>query len=320
MMRFFGMLALVVSLPLGVRAQCEGRFSVPESVPVEWWLEFGGEEAMRPPRAPLTIVPVTIDPLGAVGVVPWTVHSVSLNVRSQPTTSSSVVGSLSQTTSIAGDYYLVVESDEEWLQVTYLGQPRWISRTGVTRVHPTNQANIASQTNLPIGGELVNRWWGIPMSYVANDLVTVPAVYTTQVSGRQYLLRSETTAAVVAMFTAAAGDGVGMLVGSPYRSGASQKQIYDSAVSSDGLSQRYSAPPGHSEHQLGTTLDITDPLTGGFLTSSSAAYQWMVVHGADYGFRQSYTPTNVAETGYIEEPWHWRYIGVTAAEECWIMY
>lgn len=275
-------------------------------------------ERQKPPAAhqKLTPVLVTIDPLGAVGDVAWTVHYATLNVRTEPsTTMGSVVGSLVQNDTVIGDYYLVIESDEEWLQIQFGGQPRWISRTGVTRIHPTNQANITAFTNLPIGSELVNRWWGIPMSYEANDIVTLPVGYR---SGTQRL-RSEPAAAIVALIDAGRLAGVNLIVGSSYRSGPTQQSIYNNAVNNDGLSQRYSAPPGHSEHQLGTTVDLTDTSTGNFVTSGSIAHNWLLAHSAAFGFTQSYTATNIAETGYIEEPWHLRYRSLSS-QEGWELY
>lgn len=288
-------------------------------VPAEYLAELqAARAAASQQKGALTIQPVTIDPLGAVGDVPWIVHYTTLNVRTQPSTSgSSVVGSLSQNQQVTGTYYLVVESDEEWLGIQFGGQERFIARPAVYRVHPTNTANIASFTNLPYGQELVNRWWGNPSTYAPTDLVTLPTSYTNGLTGRQ--LRSEVATAVRAMIDQARLDGVNFYVSSPYRSWASQKSIFDTAVNNDGLAQRYSAPPGHSEHQLGATMDFAANSTGQFLTRNSPEHLWLQANGPGYGFRQSYTQFNTAETGYIEEPWHWRYIGV-ASVESWSIY
>lgn len=271
--------------------------------------------------AQLTPVPVDIDPLGAEGDVPWKVHYDVLNVRTQPTTSgSSVLGQLLEDQEVVGDYYVVQESDEEWIQIRFQNQDAWIARVGVSRVHPTNQTNIDCCGNLAYGTELVNRWWGIPIEYEPDDLVALPSQWGLS-SGRTYRLRSEAMTALLAMFEAAQDDGVDMLVLSDYRSGPTQKSIYDNAVSNDGLSQRYSAPPGHSEHQLGTTVDIASPVTRTFIDTDDPQYPWLVQNAADYGFRQTYTADNVDDTGYIEEPWHWRYIGLqTSSGDVWFVY
>ena len=269
----------------------------------------------------LTVVPVDIDPLGADPMTPWTVFVSSLNVRSGPSTSFSIVGSLSNGSNVSGIYNLVVESDEEWIEIDWDDGTAHISRTGVTRVHPTNQENIDEFGNIPYGEELVNRWWGVPISYEPDDLAVVPWDYTAQSSGRVYELREEVVDAVTAMIDAAWDDGIDFRVSSPYRSGSRQQSIYLNNVNNAGLNQRFSAPPGHSEHQLGTTVDFSRP-GGGFLNNTDPQYHWLVENGEDFGFRQSYTADNIDETGYIEEPWHWRYLGEPASVESdfWQLY
>ncbi len=259
-------------------------------------------------RGALTTVLVDIDPLGAVGPVPWTVHSVPfLNVRSGPTTGSADVGDLAGGSTVFGDYYLVVESDEEWLSHTFAGTERWSSVTGLTRPHPVNVENIATFGNLPYGTEIVNRWWGLPLDYEPSDLVPVPPGYAGGQTSRQ--LRTEALSQAMAMIDAMRLDGLDMFISSPYRSGPTQKSIYDGNVASSGLNQRFSAPPGHSEHQLGATIDFARP-GGGFLNNTDPQHAWLVENGARFGYRQTYTADNTEETGYIEEPWHWRHIGL----------
>jgi len=266
-----------------------------------------------------TPVLVNIDPLGAVGDVAWNVHVTSLNVRSLPSTTGSILGSLPNGTSVTGDYYVITETDEEWLEFEFTpGNNAWISVTGINRTHPTNLANITNFTNLPISEEIVNRWWGIPLSYEPTDLVTVPISYT---DGRVAELRQDARDAAIALVDASRAAGEEVWVGSPYRSGPTQQSIYLGNVSSSGLNQRFSAPPGHSEHQLGVTVDWVDPDDGGFLRNTDSEYLWMAANAEDFGWRQTYTATNTDETGYIEEPWHWRYIGFPTTDvDAWVIY
>jgi D-alanyl-D-alanine carboxypeptidase len=80
-----------------------------------------------------------------------------------------------------------------------------------------------------------------------------------------------------------------------------------------------SAPPGHSEHQLGTTIDFGSPelpaLVGDeeiefhtdfYLTSEGA---WLSEHAHKYGFVLSYPRETFELTGMYYEPWHYRYVG-----------
>ena len=40
---------------------------------------------------------------------------------------------------------------------------------------------------------------------------------------------------------------------------------------------------------------------------------WLAQHAAEYGFALSYPADGERVTGYISEPWHYRYIGLEAA-------
>jgi len=79
------------------------------------------------------------------------------------------------------------------------------------------------------------------------------------------------------------------------------------------------ARPGHSEHQLGVAVDITgqsikfEGASKKFNDSKEAI--WMENNAADYGFIESYPLGKEKITGYIYEPWHYRYVGIDAAKE-----
>jgi D-alanyl-D-alanine carboxypeptidase len=75
---------------------------------------------------------------------------------------------------------------------------------------------------------------------------------------------------------------------------------------------RVSALPGHSEHHLGTTLDLHDG-TGPALEESfeeTAAFDWLRGNASAFGFVLSYPRDN--SWGISYEPWHWRYVGTRA--------
>jgi len=61
------------------------------------------------------------------------------------------------------------------------------------------------------------------------------------------------------------------------------------------------ARPGHSEHQLGTAIDLDLP--------TKHAIAWLAEHALDHGFVVSYPPGKHRITGYRPEPWHVRYVG-----------
>ena len=76
------------------------------------------------------------------------------------------------------------------------------------------------------------------------------------------------------------------------------------------------APPGASEHQSGMALDFATGENGGGLTDSFAATKaglWLREHSWEYGFILRYPKGKSEITGYIWEPWHFRYVGEAAA-------
>ncbi len=277
------------------------------------------ESAQTEPAALPEMTEVKIDPHGAPEPYPWTIHETEpLAVHSDPSFESREIGTLDPETMVVGDYFIVKETDEEWLRINYMGDVGWIPRSAVFRPHPTNVENMEKFGNLPYGTEIVNRWWALPSNYQADDLMDVPDKYQANGGrGRKLQLRKEACEQIVKMFDAASAEGIELRVGSPFRAWDTQKSIYDRNVGRAGLKQRFSAPPGHSEHQLGTTTDIS--FNNGdrwkFLEKDTPEHDWISKNGARFGFRQTYLADNIDETGYVEEPWHWRYFCVEKLEE-----
>jgi D-alanyl-D-alanine carboxypeptidase len=140
---------------------------------------------------------------------------------------------------------------------------------------------------------------------VARDCVVGPLV---NVEG--FSLNADAADAYADMKEAAAKDGVTIFIISGYRDFATQKVLYDQEVAAYGPDQKTSAKPGHSEHQLGTTVDLNE-LSGAF--GDSPAGKWLVANAHRFGFCMSYPAGLEGQTGYAYEPWHWRYLGGSAA-------
>ncbi|WP_435299426.1 M15 family metallopeptidase [Timonella sp. A28] len=81
-----------------------------------------------------------------------------------------------------------------------------------------------------------------------------------------------------------------------------------------------SARPGHSEHQLGTSLDVRsanslrDPWAYNDWGTTPAG-TWMRKNSWKYGFILSYPKGKTEQTCYMYESWHFRYVGKEAAQE-----
>lgn len=165
---------------------------------------------------------------------------------------------------------------------------------------------------------LVDKERALPDGYAPDDLEFLPAEWhAPEFGGLQ--LRAVALDALEPMIAAAAEDGVDLRIRSAYRSYETQVETFQYWVDTLGEEQarRESAEPGHSEHQLGLTMDFAAPDNGWALVESfadTAPGQWLAEHAHEYGFALSYPRDGEAITGYIFEPWHYRYVGLEAAE------
>lgn len=166
---------------------------------------------------------------------------------------------------------------------------------------------------------IVDKQRALPDGYTPPGLQAIPAAWHAEGEAGQQL-RGDVIEAMRPMIAAAAADGVSLRVESAYRSYNEQARTFAYWVSVMGEAQarRESAVPGHSEHQLGATADFSDPSNGWELVESfavSPSGRWLAANAYRFGFAMSYPPGGEPITGYIYEPWHFRYIGVAAAQE-----
>ena len=141
---------------------------------------------------------------------------------------------------------------------------------------------------------------------IANKTYSLPASYNPG------SLTNETYAAFLQMQQAAARQGLRLWVASGFRSYSSQSSIYSRYVRRDGraAADRYSARPGHSEHQTGLAFDL-NTITQSFANTNEG--RWVAANCYKYGFILRYPKNKEAITGYMYEPWHLRYLGVDLA-------
>ena len=112
----------------------------------------------------------------------------------------------------------------------------------------------------------------------------------------------------------AAKAGVPLAIQSAYRSERRQASVFAGWVAQSGAAsaRRSSARAGHSEHQLGTALDLraargSAPWTTDF--ERTKAGRWLATHAAASGFVMSYPKDRADVTCYAFEPWHFRWVG-----------
>jgi D-alanyl-D-alanine carboxypeptidase len=147
---------------------------------------------------------------------------------------------------------------------------------------------------------LLDTEFRLDRAYVPPDLVPVAEAGVLG-SG---MVRSFVIPDLRALGEAARDAGLAFRVVSAYRSFDRQAATFGSLERTYGREEalRSAALPGHSEHQLGTTIDI------------DGGEAWMAAHGARFGFIVSYPAEASPErTCYKPEPWHLRYFGRATA-------
>lgn len=164
---------------------------------------------------------------------------------------------------------------------------------------------------------LVDTHFRLPADYAPPDLVPTSEA---GLNGDQEL-RAIAIPALKAMATAAAAAGHRIAVQSGYRSYATQVTTFQYWVKVDGYAYalKSSARPGHSEHQLGTALDIR--AQGGKAPwdyqdwAATPTGAWVKANAWRYGFLMSYPEGSETQTCYMYEPWHYRFVGVELARQ-----
>ncbi|MCI8394301.1 MAG: M15 family metallopeptidase [Bacilli bacterium] len=155
---------------------------------------------------------------------------------------------------------------------------------------------------------LLNKYRGLPKDYAPNDLTSLSI-------NPNYKLRAKAAEAYEQLQSAALLDNVKFFPFSAYRTEQYQTRLYNNYVNRDGkkAADTYSARPRHSEHETGLAVDIRSNGLSDNLTDND--YKWMLNNSYKYGFIVRYPKGSMPITGYIEEPWHLRYIGVDIATD-----
>jgi len=131
-----------------------------------------------------------------------------------------------------------------------------------------------------------------------------------------------------AMLNDARTQGLHPIVVSAYRTNDQQTQLFINKVEelmaqgmhrgqAEAEARKTIAYPGTSEHQLGLAVDIAarDYLFLEEDVANTPEIQWLMQNCSSYGFILRYPKGKEDVTGIIYEPWHFRYVGKSAAQE-----
>lgn len=161
---------------------------------------------------------------------------------------------------------------------------------------------------------IINKKHTLPEDYEPGDLVS-PNVMKMKDS---CTMREEASKALEKMFEAASDEGLKLLLVSGYRSYSYQKGLFDIYTARDGeeAANRYSAKAGQSEHQTGLAVDLGAADQACLLKEcfkDSEEGKWLKENSYLFGFILRYPQEKEEITGYVYEPWHFRYIGLQEA-------
>jgi len=158
---------------------------------------------------------------------------------------------------------------------------------------------------------LVNKYHYLSEDYEPENLVRV----SSQFAFDNNFLIERAYAAFREMANEARGAGHTIVINSSFRSYETQRQLWENLRFHHGIrhADTWAARAGHSEHQTGWAVDISDFHDPNDRFGETEAYQWMLLNAHRFGWILRYPADKENITGYSYEPWHFRYVGVEAA-------
>lgn len=178
---------------------------------------------------------------------------------------------------------------------------------GLDRYFYSNPEVIASPGSTDV---LVNKYRPLPSSYIPQNLEKISSKYSYGTQKMTHTARR----AFEKMCADAKKHGYGILASSSYRSYDKQAEVYASFFTqadpaSVAVQELICARPGYSEHQTGLAVDAVRATP----SQNNTVYKWLFKNACKYGFIVRYPIGKEGVTGYANEPWHLRYLGVELA-------
>ncbi|NCU28530.1 MAG: hypothetical protein EOM85_02575 [Candidatus Moranbacteria bacterium] len=157
---------------------------------------------------------------------------------------------------------------------------------------------------------------GLPdKNYIPMNLVELGDLST----NKSFCLKQDAKKALAILITDAQKENLKIKATSAFRDYTSQSNIFNNGIKTLSDYLVAVAKPGHSEHQLGTTVDLSGATIG--YTSANVSFDnipeelWLRENAHKYGFIMSYPYNKETITGYKYEPWHYRYVGIDLAKK-----
>ncbi len=194
-----------------------------------------------------------------------------------------------------------------------------------SQIKSQSDVQSSSETQIPLSERSFDTWnnscnWSMRLINSANLIPDTYEVNTVIYQNEQVDVRI--LPYLKDMIQAASNDGITLKVVSAYRTNEKQTSLYDDQVKKEiqsGYEQNKAkevasatvAKPGSSEHEAGLAVDFNN-VTEEF--TDTKEYEWLKAHCHEYGFIQRYERGKSDITKVINEPWHYRFVGVENAK------
>lgn len=158
---------------------------------------------------------------------------------------------------------------------------------------------------------MVNKTYPLPSTYKPNK--PYKEITSNYLYGADYI-EDYVMQKYLEMSNDAKGEGINLKMTSGYRSYDVQVDLYNEYKKRDGkeAADKYSARPGHSEHQSGLCFDLNGTNENFIKTKEG---KWLNDNAYKYGFVLRFPEGATNYTGYMYEGWHFRYVGESLSEK-----
>lgn len=159
---------------------------------------------------------------------------------------------------------------------------------------------------------IANKHYALGSEYVPKNLVQLNSKYGIGKNNQMVQVAKD---AFESLCKAAEDQGYTIRGISGYRSYEYQEELYNNYVLQDGkeAADTYSARAGHSDHQTGLAIDVSDGNLPYTSFDKTDEFRWMQDNAYLYGFILRFPKDKESITGYQYESWHYRYVGVDIA-------
>lgn len=204
----------------------------------------------------------------------------------------------------------------------------WSGETGLTAGQASRKCE--QDANRAQGDELIIGESDLWCLILTNAEYPVPEDYTVElqvIPGTEQSVDVRIYEPLMEMLDAMREQGLAPIICSGYRTLDKQEKLFNRKVQSYvrrghtkeesyALARQTISIPGSGEHCLGLAVDFYTKkyhkLEKAFENTPEG--KWLMEHAQEYGFIMRYGEDKVDITGIEYEPWHYRYVGVEAAE------